>query len=110
MFVRQGSKGYESLLKGDLKTFNKNINLKEYERTLSYLELTETEFLLKCKEDHMFAKLSSRHISKNASRQGSKDETEKLKTCNITAKKCGCEIKNLSNTEIRPTRWAHNIK
>jgi len=97
---------FESLIKGDLKTFNENINRKEYERTLANFEdeLTETELLLKCKEDHYFAKMSSMHISKNASRQGSKDETEQLRTCNITAKKCGCEIINLSNTEFRPTK------
>lgn len=105
--VRQNNNNnfvYESLIKGDLKTFNENINLKEYERTLADLELTETEFLLKCKEDHLFAKIISRHISKNASRQGSKDETEQLRTCNITAKKCGCEIINLSNKALRPTK------
>lgn len=52
----------------------------------------------------MFAKLSSRTISKNASRQCSKDETEQLRTCNITAKKCGLVINNLTAAEFRPTK------
>lgn len=95
---------YESLRKGELKTFYKNVNLKEYKRTLEDLELTEAEFVLKCKDDNLFAKLASRTISKNASRQGSKDETEQLKTCNITSHKCGILIKNLTSTELRPTK------
>jgi hypothetical protein len=93
----------ETLTKNDQKNLYKNINCKEYKRTLADLELTEAEFILKCK-DPFFAKITARHISKNATRQGSKDETEQLRTCNITAEKCGIFIKNLTATELRPTK------
>lgn len=96
---------YDCLINGDLKTLYENINRNEYDRTLADLKITENEYLLKCKEDYLFAKLSSRTISKNASRQGSKDETDQLKTCNITANKCGLDIINLSGTEFRPTKY-----
>lgn len=105
--VRQNNNNkivYDSLRKGDLNTLYENINRKEYERTLEDLNLSEGEFLLKCKKDELFAKLSSRLISKNATRQGSKDETEQLRTCNITAEKCGLAINNLTVTEFRPTK------
>lgn len=95
---------YESLQKADLKEFYKNINQKEYKRTLEDLELTEADFVSKCKDDNLFAKLASRIISKNASRQCSKDEIEQLRTCNITSQKCGISIKNLTATEWRPTK------
>lgn len=95
---------YESLRKGDLKILYKNINLDEYKRVLSDLELAEADFVSKCKKDNLFAKLSSRTISKNATRQGSKDETEQLRTCNITAEKCGLVINKLSATDFRPTK------
>ena len=95
---------YESLQESDIKTLYKNINPKEYKRTLEDLQLTEEDFLSKCKDDNLFAKLASRTISKNASRQGSKDEIEQLRTCNITSQKCGVSIKNLTVTEVRPTK------
>ena len=95
---------YESLRDGNLKRLYKNINHKEYERTLGDLELTEKDFVSKCKNDNLFARLASRTISKNASRQCSKDETEQLKTCNITSQKCGVFIENLNAREFRPTK------
>lgn len=105
--VRQNNNNkivYESLRESDIKTLYKNINLKEYKRILEDLELTEADFISKCKDDNLFAKLASRIISKKASRQGSKDETEQLKTCNFTLQKCGLSIKNLKETELRPTK------
>lgn len=95
---------YESLRRGVLKALSENINTNAYGRYLAYLEITQEELLLKCKDDHLFAKSASMYISKNASRQGSKDEAEQLRTCNLTAEKCGLAIKNLSATEFRPTK------
>ena len=94
----------DSLMKKDKTTFYENINYKEYERVLKDLELSEEEFMLKCTTDYLFAKISSRTISKNASRQGTRDETEQLRTCDITAKKCGLVIDNLTVAELRPTK------
>lgn len=105
--VRQNNNNkivYENLINGNLKELYKNINCEEYKRTLLDLELTEDQFLLKCKEDKLFAKLSARIISKNASRQGGCDEAEQLKTCNIIAEKCGSTITNLTVKELRPTK------
>jgi len=96
---------YESLRGGNLKKLYENINHIEYERTLGDLGFTEEEFLSKCKDDNSFAKLGSRHISKNASRQGGKDETEQLRTCNLTAEKCGISIEKLTTTALRPTKY-----
>lgn len=95
---------YESLLDGNIKKLHENVNTKELDRTLEYLEMSLEDFILKCKDDIKFAKLASRIISKNASRQCSKDETEQLRICNKTAEKCGITIKNLTATEVRPTK------
>ena len=106
--VRQNNNNktvYESLRGGNLKKLYENINHIEYERTLGDLGFTEEEFLSKCKDDNSFAKLGSRHISKNASRQGGKDETEQLRTCNLTAEKCGISIEKLTTAALRPTKY-----
>lgn len=95
---------YDSLMENDKTIFYENINHKEYKRALKDLEISEEEFMLKCKNDCLFAKMSCRTISKNASRQGTRDETEQLRTCDITAKKCGLVIDNLTVTELRPTK------
>ena len=106
--VRQNNNNktvYESLRDGNLKKLYENINHIEYERTLGDLGFTEEEFLSKCKDDNSFAKLASRQISKNASRQGGKDETEQLRTCNLTAEKCGISIEKLTTAALRPTKY-----
>ena len=95
---------YESLRNGNQKTLYENINQIEYKRTLVDVELTEADFVLKCRDDEKFAKLAASHISKNASKQCSKDEIEQLRTCNITAEKCGISINILTSTELRPTK------
>lgn len=95
---------YESIKANDVKTFNKNINVLELVRTLEDLEMTKDEFLKKCREDDCFCKLAARNLSKCATRQGNKDETEQFKTCNFTTQKCGVSIKNLTATEFRPTK------
>lgn len=95
---------YESLREGNLERLYKNINNEEYKRTLRDLELSEEDFVLECKNNNLFARLASRNISKNASRQGSKDETEQIRTCNITSQKCGIFIENLNAINFRPTK------
>jgi hypothetical protein len=88
----------------DLEAFYKNINIKEFERTLKDLQLSKQDFFTKCQNDHLFCKMSARTISKNASRQCTKDETEQLRVCNFTSEKCGVFINSLSSREIRPTK------
>lgn len=95
---------YYSIRKQDMKTFNDNINNKELKRTLHDLNFTLLELVNKCIEDKYFCIVISRLISKNASRQSSKDEIEQLRICNIIAQQYGITITNLTNTEIRPTK------
>jgi len=95
---------YNSVKTNNMKMFHENINCKEYKRLLNDLEFTENEFIKKCIEDDKFCIAISRLISKNSSRQGSKDEKEQLITCNITSQKYGLTITNLKATEFRPTK------
>lgn len=95
---------YEAIISNNTKELYKNINSNEFERTLEDLQKTEEEFLQKCIEDNDFCKLASRNISINSSRQGAKDETVQIQTCNLTAKKCGLIVSNLSSTDLRPTK------
>ena len=95
---------YKSLLNRDMDTLHKNINKKEFNRTLNDLDWNESEFVSECVCHPNFAKLAARLISKCASRQGSKDETKQLQTCNLTAKACGIQIENLTATQWRPTK------
>jgi hypothetical protein len=71
---------------------------------LDDLDFTKEKCLDKCIEDDAFCKIISRIISKDATRQGSKDETEQLKSCNTISQKCGIFITNLSATELRATK------
>lgn len=95
---------YDSLRDGGMKYLMTIINTKELERTLQDLELTIDQFVEKCRGDHYFCKLTARHISKCSSRQGSKDETEQLITCDLTTKHYGVRVINLSVNSIRPTK------
>lgn len=94
---------YDSIKSNNYKEFYKNINKKEFNRTLIDLQLTEEQFFQKCIEDDAFCKLASRNISKMSSRQGTKDEMVQIQTCNLTAKKYGINIINLSAKAYRPT-------
>jgi hypothetical protein len=102
---------YDSIKTNDMKTFSTNINDKELQRTLRYLNLTAEELIKVCIEGDtcsnlrdICCKLLSMNIAKNSSRQGSKDEIEQLRTCNITAQLYGLTITNLTATELRPTK------
>jgi hypothetical protein len=98
------SKVRESIKTNDKKLFNKSINTKAFSRVIKELKMNEEQIFEKCNEDDTFCKLLSMNISKKSSRQGSKDETEQLKTCNLTSQKCGVNIQNLSATAFRPTK------
>lgn len=84
--------------------FYKKINEKELLRILEELNFNFEDFWNKCCKDDIFSKLVACHLSKCASRQGTKDEDEQLRICNITAMLCGIEIINLTSTAIRPTK------
>jgi hypothetical protein len=86
------------------KDFYENINKNKLERILDELELSFDQFWKKCSDDIYFAKLASSSLSKCSSRQGSIDEAEQLRICNITTKLCGVNITNLSSKTFRPTK------
>ena len=95
---------YNSILFDNKNDFFKYINQKELDRLLQELDTTFDDIWNKCLDDHLFAKLFSRNISICASRQGTNDEKEQLKTCNITTSKCGIFIENLTATATRLTK------
>lgn len=95
---------YNSIKTNDIETFNKNINKKELERILNRLNTPLESILKKCNDDDDFCNVISMSISKKSSRQGSKDEIQQIKICNDTFQKCGISIKNLTATELRPTK------
>jgi hypothetical protein len=95
---------YESIQNNDIKQFHNNTNENALTRLLEYLGLSEDKFLEECKNHELLCKVSASKLSKNASRQGSKDETTQLNTCNLTTTKCGVNIKQLKTTEFRPTK------
>lgn len=94
----------DSIKTNDMNTFSKNINDKEWQRALHTLNSTKEALFQKCSEDDICCKLLSMNIAKSSSRQGSKDEIEQLRTCNITAQLYGLTITNLTATELRPTK------
>ena len=95
---------YHSIKNNNQDLFEDNINKKELERTLEDLKYTKNDLFNKCQIDDKFCIVISRLISKNASRQGSKDEYNQLITCNITAQKYNIKIENLNATDFRPTK------
>ena len=94
----------ESIKTKNKKQFTKFTNAKAFTRVLNYLNMNEETIFEKCNEDDDFCKLLSMNISKKSSRQGSKDETVQLETCNLTSQECGVFIENLSATAFRPTK------
>jgi len=91
----------DSIIKNNL---TKNINIKEYNRILTELEITQDALLNKCNNDNLFLILLANKIAINASRQGVKDEELQINTCNITSSKFNIIIEKLSVSEFRPTK------
>jgi hypothetical protein len=98
------TKVFGSIKNNNQQQFLELINTKEYNRTLNDLSISPDDFWRKCIVDDMFAKLISRNLSKNASRQGSNDEKLQLEICNQTTSPLGIFIENLSGVALRPTK------
>lgn len=60
---------YESIKKGDSRSFDKSINKKQLERTLTYLDISKENFFDKCRKDNIFCKLASQNLSKKRSKR-----------------------------------------
>ena len=95
---------FECLMSKNKERLNKLVNKKELDRVIDELEITYDELLEKCSNDRITSKILSGRISKKASRQGTKDETLQLNTCNILTTKYEIFIENLSATAFRCTR------
>lgn len=98
------TKVFNSILFDDKDEFFKHVNKNELNRLLQELDVNFDDIWTKCLDDNLFAKLFSRNISICASRQGTNDEKEQLKVCNITTSKCGIFIENLTSTALRLTK------
>lgn len=95
---------YQSIKTNNIILFNENINYKEFIRTLKDLKISKEECLKKCINDDMFCIVISRLISKNATRQSTKDEFEQLRICSIIPLRYNITIKKLTTSELRPTK------
>lgn len=93
-----------SIINNNMNDFKKNINKEELSRILKDLDMNQDELIKYCRNNIITAKILSGRISKNSSRQGSKDEALQLKVCNITSSKYGIYIENLSATAYRPIK------
>lgn len=101
---RNNQKVFNAIKKGNLNNLKKISNQKELNRVLQDLEMTLEDLVKKCQDDDITNKILSGRISKNATRQGTKDESLQIGVCAKTGKKLGIEIKNLSVTDYRPTK------
>jgi hypothetical protein len=97
-------KVFNAIKKGNLNNLKKVSNQKELNRVLQDLEMTLEDLVKKCQDDDITNKILSGRISKNATRQGTKDEHLQIGVCSKTGKKLGIQIKNLSVTDYRPTK------
>lgn len=80
-------KAYDCLINNNKNELFKIINKTKYEEHNTKYDYNDNIIFKKCADDPMFAHLLSEFISKNASRQGNKDETLQITTCNDLCKK-----------------------
>lgn len=99
-------KTYDCLINNKRIEVLEHINCKTFEEIKNIDNYTDDDIFKKCADDPMFAHILSRYISKNASRQGNKDETSQIATCNDLCKKKqnDISINLLPNKALRPTK------
>lgn len=91
-------------IKDVIKKFEKICNKKALERVLDFLAMDFNKLIEELINNEISIKLLAMLISKNASRQGMKDEKYIIEICSIIANKVGIKIKNLSATAYRPLK------
>ena len=94
----------DSIKCNNISRFHQNINNEKLTQMLNTLEISFEYLWEKCREDLDYAKITSLHLAKNSSRQGTKDETFQLDICNKVAQPCGINIEKLSTTALRATK------
>ena len=98
------SKVADLIAKNYISELLKTINTKELDRVLKEVNLTSNELFSQCRNNDVLRIILSGRISKNATRQGTKDEDLQISTCNHTSEKRGILVENLSATAYRPTK------
>ena len=101
---------FEDIKSNNINSLNNNINNEELKRVLKELNISKKELIKLCQENEIMNKILSGRISKNASRQGTKDEELILTTCNIISSKFGINIENLPAKTYRPTKCGKILK
>lgn len=94
----------DAIMKRDMVSFKAHTNEKEVERVLKETDSRLEDILSECLRVPMMTKILAGRISKNATRQGSKDELTQIETCDSISSKLGIRIKNLTSTAYRPTK------
>jgi len=79
-------------------------NIKAVNRLLEELELTYDDFLTECVDNYMYSKTVSFAISKNATRQGKKDESFIIEGIANSIKDYGYEMRCCGVNEYRPCK------
>jgi len=99
-------KVFNAINERNMSEFYKNVNDKELERVLDETSLTIEDLFAECVKEggDLLCRITSGRISKNASRQGTKDEALQLEISNTTSSQFGINIENLSATAYRPTK------
>lgn len=92
-----------AIMKNDMVSFRKHTNEKQVARVLEETKCTLDVLLTECRYP-IHAILLAGRISKNASRQGAKDELEQIKVCDNLSQKLGIKIEKLNATDYRPTK------
>jgi len=80
------------------------INGLELNRVLHSTGLSIDALIEACSKNDIMNRILSGRISKNASRQGAKDETTQIQVCSVVAAPFGIQIENISPIAFRPKK------
>ena len=95
---------YNIIKSKNIKQLKKNCNTKALERLLDDYNISIENLLEECEKNDLLAKITSSHISINASRQGSSDEGVQINTCDSITSTIGVKIDQLPNDFLRPCK------
>lgn len=94
-----------SIISKDMISFQKHTNAKEVERVIKETGSSLDDILNECHKNSIMLKILSGRVSKNASRQGTKDELTQIAICDGTSRMFDIRItKNLPAIDYRPTK------
>jgi len=90
----------------NMKEFYQYVNEKELGRVIEELDISIEELIAECAKEgnDILCKMTAGRISKNASRQGTKDEALQIEVSSSTTSHVGITLENLSATAYRPTK------